>query len=158
VKTLPHLALIKGETKMGIIDIKDKDTTVFTLPKLTIPSPQQLLPFKIGNRPQANQFSRSGYRNQDTLSDGIAGSSGFTPTSAYSGTLQAKAGSDFGNRYVTLKPPYTSRYSVETTRFDRNSNRTSTTVQSFTLPAGSMKTFRMNYPVQKMVINFNGRA
>jgi hypothetical protein len=124
---------------------------------LTMPTPQQLMPFKLGAMPQMNQFSRSGYRGQDTISDSIAGSSGFIPTSAYSGTLEAKAGSDFGNRYVTLKPPYPARFSVETTRFDRNSNRTTTSVQSFTLPAGSMKTLRLSYPIQKMVVNFNGR-
>ena len=142
---------------MAHVPIEGKDTTAFTLPKLKIPLPHQLIPFKLGHKKQASQFSRDGYRNADQLADSIAASSGLVMESAYTGVLQAGSGTDFGNRFVTLKPPYPARFRVEITQFNQDSGRASTKVESVLLGAGQMKTYRLTYPIQRVRVSFSGR-
>ena len=149
--------MIKEWKKMGIIPIKGKDTSAFTLPKVTIPLPHQLIPFKLEHKKQASQFSRDGYRGVDQLADSVVASSGLTMESAYSGVLQAGSGTDFGNRFVTLKPPYPARFRVEIVRFDQRTGRASTNVENFLLGAGKMKTYRLTYPIQRVRVTFEGR-
>jgi hypothetical protein len=149
--------LIKEDKKMGILPIEGKDTTAFTLPKVTIPLPHQLIPFKLEHKKQASQFSREGYRGVDQLADSVVASSGLTMESAYTGVLQAGSGTDFGNRFITLKAPYPARFSVETVRFDQNTGRAHTNIERFTLGAGKMKTYRLTYPIQRVRVTFQGR-